>query len=319
MESIGSKELTDISIHILTNSLGLKAGETFLVVADEAKQELGMALWLAGKQLKAEAMLLIMRDRGKSGEEPPAAVSEAMKGSEVIVCVTEHSLTHTKARKEAVARGARIATMPGITPDMFLEGAISADYAQVKELSVKAAGLLENGSTVRIEKGGKSLTFSIAGRKGYPSTGVYLNPGEWGNLPSGEAYTAPVEGTAEGQIEVDCSFAGIGKLEAPLHLTLKEGRLVDVEGPASDKLLHILGDQEGRMLAEFGIGTNNKARITGVVLEDEKVYGTIHVAFGSNHTFGGTIVAGVHVDGVVNEPDVYIDGQLIIQEGRLLV
>lgn len=73
------------------------------------------------------------------------------------------------------------------------------------------------------------------------------------------------------------------------------------------------------MLGEFGIGTNDKARITGVVLEDEKVYGTIHVAFGSNNTFGGTIAAGVHIDLVVKAPDVYADDELIMKDGKLLV
>ncbi|TGU57377.1 aminopeptidase, partial [Mesorhizobium sp. M00.F.Ca.ET.186.01.1.1] len=80
----------------------------------------------------------------------------------------------------------------------------------------------------------------------------------------------------------------------------------------------ILGDQDGRLLGEFGIGTNDKARITGVVLEDEKVYGTIHVAFGSNNTFGGTIVAGVHIDLVVKDPDVYLDDTCIMKSGKLL-
>lgn len=80
--------------------------------------------------------------------------------------------------------------------------------------------------------------------------------------------------------------------------------------------MKILGDDDGRLLGEFGIGTNNKARITGVVLEDEKVYGTIHVAFGSNNTFGGTISAGVHIDGVVKQPDVYINEKMLMEKGE---
>ncbi|MGG1658952.1 aminopeptidase [Brevibacillus sp. NRS-1366] len=311
-------KLIETSKGILTSCMALKAGESFLVVADEPKRELGEALWEAGKQLGAEAVLVVMKEREKSGQEPPVAVAEAMKQSDVVVCVTEHSLTHTKARKEAAANGTRLATMPGITADMFLQGAISADYAQVKILTEQVTELLTQASTVRIEKAGKSLSFSIAGRNGVPSTGMYVNPGESGNLPSGEAYIAPLEGTAEGQILVDGSISGIGKIDTPLLLTLQNGRITDAEGTSAERLLQILGEQDGRMLAEFGIGTNDKARITGVVLEDEKVYGTIHVAFGSNNTFGGTIVAGVHIDLVVKEPDVYLDDQLIMKSGQLL-
>ncbi|GED67373.1 hypothetical protein BRE01_10750 [Brevibacillus reuszeri] len=311
-------KLIETSKGILTNCMALKAGETFLVVADEPKRELGEALWEAGKQLGAEAVLMIMQEREKSGQEPPVAVAEAMKQSDVVICATEHSLTHTKARKEAAANGTRLATMPGITADMFLEGAISADYAQVKVLTEQVTEMLTKASTVRIEKAGKSLHFSIAGRNGVPSTGMYVNPGESGNLPSGEAYIAPVEGHANGQILVDGSISGIGKIDTPLLLTLENGRITNAEGASAERLLQILGDQDGRMLGEFGIGTNDKARITGVVLEDEKVYGTIHVAFGSNNTFGGTIVAGVHIDLVVKEPDVYLDDHLIMKSGQLL-
>jgi leucyl aminopeptidase (aminopeptidase T) len=310
--------LIESSKAILMNCLALQANETFLVVADERKRDIGEALWEAGKQLGAEAMLMVMKEREKSGQEPPAAVAAAMKSADVVVCVTQHSLTHTKARKEAAANGTRLATMPAITEDMFLAGAISADYTQVKALTERVTDMLTRASTVRIEKAGKSLTFSIANRNGVPSTGMYVNPGESGNLPSGEAYIAPLEGTAEGQILVDGSIAGIGKIDSPLLLTVQNGRITEAEGTAAERLLQMLGDQDGRMLGEFGIGTNDKARITGVVLEDEKVYGTIHVAFGSNNTFGGTIVAGVHIDLVVKEPDVYLDDKCIMKSGKLL-
>ncbi|MFM9280575.1 aminopeptidase [Paenibacillus jiagnxiensis] len=313
-----NQQLVDISKNVLQSCLGLKAEETFLVVADDVKKELAEALYEAGKQLGAEAMLVVMKERLKSGEEPPLAISIAMAQSNVVVCVTKHSLTHTLARKQAAAAGARLATMPGITEDMFLEGAISADYNQVKALTEKVTAMLTPAEAVRIEKGGYTLTFSIAGREGVPSTGMYLNPGESGNLPSGEAYIAPLEGTAEGQILIDGSMAGIGKLSSPLLLTIEQGRIVKAEGPDGPRLLEILGDGDGRMLAEFGIGTNDKARITGVVLEDEKVYGTIHVAFGSNNTFGGTISAGVHLDGVVGQPDVYLDEKLIMKSGKFV-
>lgn len=310
-----NQQLIEISKNVLVKCLGLKENELFLVVTDDVKKELGESLFEAGKLLGAESMLMVMKERKKSGEEPPASVTAAMIEADVVVCLTEHSLTHTKARKKAAAAGTRLATMPGITEDMFLEGAISADYTQVKFLTDVVTDILTEGKEVRIEKEGYTLTFSIDGRDGIPSTGMYLNAGESGNLPSGEAYIAPFEGTANGQILIDGSIAGIGRLETPVLLTIENGRIVSAEGEAGVRLLEILGDGDGRLLGEFGIGTNDKARITGVVLEDEKVYGTIHVAFGSNNTFGGTISAGVHIDGVVTIPDVYIDDECLMEKG----
>lgn len=307
-----------VSMNVLKDCLALAGGELLAVVADDDKRELAESVYEAGKRLGAEAMLLVMQPRSKSGEEPPAPVAEAMAKADVAVCITTHSMTHTAARKQAAAAGTRVATMPGITDDMFSHGAITADYAQVKALTEQVAALLSAGSRVRVEKDGLALSFSIDGREGILSTGLYLNPGESGNLPSGEAYIAPLEGTADGQIKVDGSIAGIGALDSPMVLTVEQGRLVAAEGEHGAKLLDMLGAGDGRLLGEFGIGTNNKARITGVVLEDEKVYGTIHVAFGSNNTFGGVVAAGVHIDAVVMKPDVYIDDKLIMQAGELL-
>lgn len=314
-----NEPIIEISMKTLADCLGLKAGESFLVVTDDTRKDLAESLYEAGKRIGAEAMLMVMKERGKSGEEPPAAVAAAMVSAQAVVCITKHSLTHTQARKQAAAAGARVATMPGITEDMFLEGAIAADYTQVKALTEKVTDMLTGARKVRIEKDGRSLEFSIEGRDGVPSTGMYLEPGQSGNLPSGEAYIAPVEGSAAGQIVVDGSIAGVGKLAGPIVLNVENGRLVAAEGGEEGvKLLQMLGDGDGRLLGEFGIGTNEKARITGVVLEDEKVYGTIHVAFGSNNTFGGTVAAGVHIDCVVGKPDVYLDDELIMKHGELI-
>ncbi|OWR31513.1 aminopeptidase [Saccharibacillus sp. O23] len=302
--------------NLLRDCLGVQAGESLVVVADDSRRDLADSLYEAGRRLGAETVLAVMGERSRSGEEPPAAVADAMAAAAAVVCVTRHSLTHTQARKRAAAAGARVATMPGITEDMFSQGAITADYGRVRELTERVTARLSDVSEVRVEKNGRSLSFSVAGRDGVPSTGLYLNPGESGNLPSGEAYIAPVEGRGGGEILVDGSIAGIGALEAPVLLRIEDGRLVAAEGLEGARLLEILGGGEGRTLAEFGIGTNDKARITGVVLEDEKVYGTIHIAFGSNHTFGGTVDAGVHIDCVVKEPDVYFDGKPVIRAGE---
>ncbi|MFT8361622.1 MAG: aminopeptidase [Sporolactobacillus sp.] len=300
---------------ILIKSLGLKAHEQFLVVSDEEKRRLAEQLYYAGRELGAESVLLVMADRMRSGAEPPPSIAAALAASDAAVCITGHSMTHTQAKKQAVAAGTRVATMPGITENMFYEGAITADYDQVAKLTRDVTDRLDAGDQVVIDKEGYRLSFSIAERPGIASPGVYLRPSESGNLPSGEAFIAPVEGSAEGELLVDGSIVGIGCLTQPMLLTIKEGRLVHAAGPGAERLLQILGDGLGRNLAEFGVGTNRWARLTGNVLEDEKVYGTIHIAFGSNMTFGGTIDAGVHIDCVCQAPDVHLDAQPLMTRG----
>lgn len=305
---------------LLRTCMGLKQGESLLVVTDLPTRRIGEALFEGGMQSGANALLMVMQPTGRNGAEPPDAVAAAMKRAEVVVCPTQFSLTHTQARLEASKAGARIATMPGITEEMFFKGAVSADYAAVAELSQKVTDRLSRASEARLVKGGTELVMSLEGRRAVASTGLYRERGQSGNLPTGEAYIAPVEGTASGTTIIDGSIAGIGPLREPVTVRLERGLLVDADGSDGRRLLEMLGDSpEARNLGELGVGTNDRARITGVILEDEKVYGTVHLAFGDNSTFGGNTRAGVHIDGIILEPDLYLNGELVASSGRLLV
>ncbi|QIA27632.1 aminopeptidase [Thermaerobacter sp. PB12/4term] len=311
----------EIAARILTTCMGLKHGERLVVVTDAGKVSMGNLFFRAGLALGADAVLVVMSERTADGQEPPAAVAAAMAAADVVIAPTTRSLTHTAARRRATDAGARVATMPGITEDMLYRGAITADYEVVRRRTEQVARILDGGRAVRLISGEKyELFLDITGRRAIASTGVYRDPGSAGNLPSGEAYLAPVEGSANGDLFVDGSVAGLGLLQDPLLLHIENGRLVSAEGPDAERLLKLLDQSpQGRMVAELGIGTNDAARLTGTVLEDEKIYGTVHIAFGSNASFGGSIEAGLHIDAVVLRPQLYVDGVLLVGDGRVYV
>lgn len=289
-------------------------------MTDTERRTIGEGLFEAGQVLGAEATFSVMIPREANGQEPPDQIAAAMSASEVVVVPTTRSLTHTQARNRAVECGARVATMPGITEDMFRAGAITADYSRVEDLTRHVRDLLDEASEAVIETGHRRLRMDVRGRKAIASTGIYREPGASGNLPSGEAFLAPIEGSAEGEIMIDGSIAGVGLLEEPVVLRVEGGRLVSASGEAGTCLLEILDTYpEGRNLAELGIGTNEKARLTGVTLEDEKILGSIHIAFGSNDSFGGRVAAGIHLDAVTLQPGVYVDGQLTVFQGQVRI
>ena len=72
-------------------------------------------------------------------------------------------------------------------------------------------------------------------------------------------------------------------------------------------------------MAEFGIGTNDKAILSGLILEDEKVMGTIHIAFGDNKSMGGSVRVASHLDGLVREPTVWFDDTMIMERGKFTI
>ncbi|MEK5232951.1 aminopeptidase [Lysinibacillus sp. FSL K6-0232] len=306
------QHLQDIALNILKGNLNVQSSETLLILTDIYKQDIAKIFYNAGRTITEHTMLTVMPLLEKSGQEPIPAVSSLMANADVTLCITSHSLTHTNARKNACENGGRVATMPGVTLQMLEQGALHADAQEIEELVEKYVHSLDKAKNVRIVKAGHELTFSVENRFGIRSTGVIHQAGEYGNIPSGESYIAPIETSANGELLVDGSIANIGVLKEPLLLKIRNGRLEEAIGADGSRLLELLGEGNGRIIAEFGIGANKSAILCGNVLEDEKVYGTIHIAFGSNVPFGGANAADVHIDCVVKSPSVYFDEQQVI-------
>jgi aminopeptidase len=169
---------------------------------------------------------------------------------------------------------------------------------------------------------GTDVTLPIEGREAHASSGLFREKGLWGNLPTGEAYLAPVEGVSNGIVVVDGSMASVGMVDQPIRITVKDGYATDIVGGASARRLVELLEPHGkdaRTVAEFGVGTNDRAILTGVILEDEKVMGTIHIAFGDNKSMGGSVRVASHLDGLIKQPTVWFDARKVMEGGRLLV
>jgi leucyl aminopeptidase (aminopeptidase T) len=293
---------------VLDDCLGVRAGENVVVVTDPTRRAIADALVDGGRGRGAEVVLLEMSERETHGTEPPAAIAAAMLESDVYIAPTSKSISHTDARKNATERGIRGATMPGITEDM-LARTMSADYAAIKKRSDALAEALTNGSLVTIT--------SAEGT----DDGDLREPGAFGNLPAGEGFIAPLEGGTTGRIVFDGSIWPVGILDEPLVVDIEDGYAVELSGKSAAEFRSWIEPhgREAFAVAELGIGTNDSAQLTGNVLEDEKILGTIHVAFGDNHSFGGRIRVASHQDGIVRAPTVSIDGTTVLDGGRLLL
>lgn len=306
---------------VLVDCLGVQPDENVLVLTDPPQRRIAGPLITRARDLGAEALLIEMAERATHGTEPPAPVAAAMLAADVLIAPTTKSVSHTEARLAATQRGVRAASMPNVTEDMLVR-TMSANYDEVRRRSRIVAELLTKGVRVRITSGrGTDLSLSIEGRAGIPDDGNFKAPGSFGNLPAGEGFVAPVEGSANGRIVFDGSMWPIGLLKEPLEVDVVRGYAESFTGAAAQAFREIV-EPYGRdavAVAELGIGTNDAATLTGQVLEDEKILGTIHLAFGDNHSFGGSIRVPSHQDGVVMSPTVTIDREVVLQAGRLLI
>ncbi|MDQ7849047.1 MAG: hypothetical protein QN152_03990 [Armatimonadota bacterium] len=333
------------TLEMFRTNLGVRPGERILVLADVPTS----AQWVQFVPGDLEVMLRravlarLMADlarehlpqcavtfatypsTGRNAVEPPPETARQMLQADVLLLVTSFSLSHTDAREEACRRGARAASMPRFLPEMLYPGGpMATDYAAIAAATEKLATLITAARQVRITTpAGTAITFSVEGREGRADHGLYTQPGQWGNLPAGEAYCALREGTAEGTIAVEPGWHA--RLAEPMLLHFRGGELVGIDGGgAVGAEIAEIADLERRdpqtrprrLLGELGIGTNPNARRTDITVEAEKIKGTVHLAIGDNSHMGGTVVADYHQDFVLPRPDVWFDGVPMIVGGR---
>ncbi|NJE60301.1 aminopeptidase [Thermococcus sp. 21S7] len=203
----------------------------------------------------------------------------------------------------------------GIDPDGYLRefaSAVSVDYARMRRLGVKLMERLSGAKEVLITDGnGTRLRFSVEGREPGLEDGTLrdcrLERRECEvEVPAGEVYIAPVESSA------------FGRLVLPhdgLELEFRAGRVVSVSGERAGELRDRLETPGGDVIAEFGIGLNPGVRPLGLRIFDEKALGTVHVAVGHNLHLGGANESGIHIDFVLPEPTVLVDGEMLMEEG----
>jgi leucyl aminopeptidase (aminopeptidase T) len=306
---------------VVRDCLGVREGEDVLVICNPATQGLGERLRAEAQAAGADGVLSVMAERASHAAEPPAPIAAAMAASDVVLAPTVQSLSHTAARKAATEAGVRAATLPGVTEEM-LARVMSADMEELRRKGWAIAELLTAGSEARIRcPNGSDLRLGLEGRTGIPDAGELSEPGAFGNLPCGEGFIAPVEGTTEGRLVVDGTIATVGVGEEPVELVIHRGHLVSASGERGERLMEPLtaAGPDGTNVAELGIGTNEKAILSGEILEDEKLLGTVHVAFGASAAIGGTVQVPVHLDCLVMKPDVTVDGEPVVRNGALLV
>jgi leucyl aminopeptidase (aminopeptidase T) len=303
---------------VVADCLAVRAGERVLVIADPDTRRLGSALMEGVRAATSDAALVIVPPDPARGSEPPLPVAAALAACDVFLAPCLPSLSHTTARKAATERGARGASMPGVTSDM-LARLMGGGFEPITRRSRAVAELLTEARQAHITCPlGTDIRFELTGRGGISDDGDLRDRGAFGNLPCGEAFIAPTGG--EGRVVVS-SIATLGVPDDPVELVVRDGRLIAAGGAAGDRLVEMLTvhGEPGRNLAELGVGTNDRATMTGNVLEDEKILGTVHVAFGASSTIGGTVTVPVHIDAVVLEPTMIADATTVVDAGRFVL
>ncbi|MFC4448875.1 aminopeptidase [Halorussus aquaticus] len=307
--------LRDAAETAITQCLALEETESCCIVTDDKREPIGEALYDVASEVTDDATIVRFPPGASHGAEPPAPVSAAMAASDVFLAPTTKSLSHTRARGKANEAGARGATLPGITEEVFTTG-LQADYETIARHCEDVLEQVADADEIRVTSPqGTDITFEPGDREWLDDTGIVHEAGGFSNLPAGEVFVSPE--TADGTYVVDGTMMPHGLLEEgqTLEFDVEDGQVTrisddEIRGSVEDAAEEV-GDAAYN-LAELGIGTNVAVtELVGSVLLDEKAGGTVHIAIGDDAGIGGDTEAPIHFDGILREPTVYADGEEI--------
>lgn len=314
----GAKKLVDVCA-------GVKEKEKVLVVTDTNNIKIAEIITSVAFERGAEVALCIMTVRKSNGENPPEMICHAMMKAEVIFAPTTYSITWAEATRNAAAQGARVVSMPDYHEDILIAGGLEADFPAQEKIVEKMSELFSQAQQARLTTpAGTDISMELGNRTGNTEKGFCSKPGEVCGPPNIESNIAPIEGTANGKIVCDASIIhpDIRKLDQSVSFIVKDGFVVDIEGRGKAKRMkEVLAEAKDHTvynIAELGIGFNPKAKIIGLMTEDEGCLGTAHIGLGDNHTRQGKVTSPLHLDLVLKDPTLFLDNKLVIEDSKLL-
>ncbi len=305
----------------------LKSGEAVTIVCDTDTLPMGRLLETRARRMTDKVELMVIPPMSMHGQEPSAAAARAMRRADLCVGITSKSLAHTQARRKACAAGARYLSLPDYSLKLMADPSLRADYRERGRVAKRVADAFTRGAKIRVTTAaGTDITMRAEGRVGNCCPGFVESAGQLGSPPDVESNVSPIEDSADGTVVVDGSipYPSLGLLKKPVTLTVRRGKITRFEGPASTvkrlkALFATAKSPKAYVLAECGVGLNDRARLTGVMLTDEGAAGTMHFGFGSNDTVGGRNRVAFHLDFVFRRPTLVIDGRPVLRAGKTVL
>jgi leucyl aminopeptidase (aminopeptidase T) len=311
--------------NVLDQCLGIRPGEQVVLLTDGGTDAEVVTRLLEAVGARGGIPLAAqMPAPYLPGSEPPGAVAAMMAEAAAIIELTSLFIGSSRARRDATDRGARYLAMPGVRLDTFRDGGpLDVDFEQLRADAEQVGRAWGTAGEFRLTTpGGTDLRGSVTDRPGRVLHGIATQPGAYMAPPDIESGTAPVEGTASGTVVVDGDllFMGQGPLPEPVVLHIAEGQVRGIEGPERGRLTSMLErcrDDRMTNLAEVSVAFNPAGSICSVPMETESARGTAHIALGNSIAYGGVVNAVAHLDCVMRDATLELDGRAVMIEGAV--
>jgi len=320
----------------IQNCLKVKKGEEVVIITDRQTLGIDSTLRAAAENITGKpARFFLMEDFGARPVPFPRAIEEAMSAADVSIYAAQGAKGELATFRQPMIRTIeaspklRHGHMIGITPEIMTDGMCS-DYKEIQRISKLVYEKVKNARAIRVVTDkGNDFTAAFSPELKWTVSDGDITPGHWKNLPDGEVFTSPK--TLNGQVVIDGCLGDFfaeryASLEdTPIRIEVKDGRAQRESLQCKNEELRkefdayvFETDENSSRVGEFAIGTNTGlTHLIYNLLQDEKFPG-IHIAFGSplpGHT-GAKWDSKAHVDGVLKNPTIYVDGVPIMTKGK---
>jgi leucyl aminopeptidase (aminopeptidase T) len=323
-------EVAKGAMKLIRDVMLVKPGENVVITYDTYNDE-RVVRALANAAYTVDAVpTVVYTPTGKgfySQNIPPAPLAGAVANADVWIELAYAPIMHGAAYKQAVdVNGARYICATGLDVEMLVNTIANVDYDMVIELGEYFRARIEKASEILVtSKEGTNLKGVLGGRK-VRHSGIKASMKGYPVMICGQTSWCPIEETIEGTLVFDGAVfppTYLGILSKPITLEFKKGRLIDVygEGPEAQKYkdwFASFNDPNMYRLAHFSQGFNpGVTKLTGRIVEDERVFGCMEFGIGSQGvTIGGSFWnAASHTDGIVLHPTLSLDGEIIEENG----
>lgn len=310
---------------LLVDVLGLEPGERLLCYADAGRTAVAERLQAVAGELGAVAEVLPLdpaEDTDRWVAQLRAAISP---GACDLVCeLTTRPLYLTGLFGHAIQSGARIYTCGGLDDAALVRCYGAVDQAALRRLADALHRLLLGARRVRITSpagtelslrlNGRGLVTRLRRRIGWLEPDRIWAPSGWfrdgtrATFPAGQLSFRGRRSSMRGRLVVDGYFwppEELGVLATPVVLKVERGRVTRIEGAAAP-LLEQWWEADPKQVEHLCFGFHPHAGLEGELTEAERAWAHVNVGIGAHPR---------HADGVIRNPTVTVDGQVLLTGG----
>jgi 2,5-dihydroxypyridine 5,6-dioxygenase len=319
---------------------GLSAGETVGIYTEASRRRgYAHAFAHAATELGATAFHVDLPEQppreatdlggptGGSGLSAIPSLRESFEGCDLVIDLA--FLLFTREQQQILDSGTKMFAC--VEPLEVLRRLFPTEDQRRRAIDGKA--LIAEAKTFRLtNEGGTDLLYEFGDYHAACQYGYSDEPGHWDHFATTLVTNLPNDGAVEGTLVLqpgDTVFPFGRYVAEPVRMEIADGAVKSIDGGVDAMFIRdymaSFDDERGYAVAHIGWGLNENARWDALTLSPDSMgtdarsyHGSVMFSTGPNTHHGGDNNTLCHVDIPMRDCSAHLDGELIIDRGRVL-